>query len=57
MFKTINISSCFYAHLNGVYYTDPDGAPGKYHGILWGHWLGFYYSLKTTSMMIIKKED
>ena len=49
------IFRCFYAHLNGVYYTDPNGAPSNGEGIIWYHWLGWDYSLKSTVLMMIKK--
>ena len=50
------IFSCGHSFLNGEYYTDPTGAP-SWLGIIWYHWLGIDYSLKSTNMIIIKKEN
>ena len=40
--------SCFYSHLNGLYYHNP--AITFANGIIWGHWKGNRYSLKFTEM-------
>ena len=53
MYTSSLIFSCSRAFLNGVYYTDPK-SPGFCKGVLWYHWLGSYYSLKSTTMMIKK---
>ena len=50
------IFSCGWARLNGQYYTEPKGAPSTSHGIKWYHWLGWDYSLKSTTMKILKKD-
>ena len=45
---------CGLSYLNGVYSTDPKDANSG-HGIIWYNWLGFDYSLKTSTMKIIRK--
>ena len=50
------IFSCHNSHLNGVYYTDPKGAPEDTEGITWYHWLGWGNSLKSSTMMIKRKK-
>ena len=44
--------SCCTANLNGFYYSGPNAPESK--GIVWASWHGVSYSLKATSMMIIK---
>ena len=45
--------SCFNAHLNGEYYTSPEDQE-KNFGIVWSTWLGYDYSLKSSTMIILK---
>ena len=52
-YLTINFS-CFYAHLNGEYYTDPKGHGPE--GIQWHFWLNNWDSLKSSTMMIKSKK-
>ena len=47
--------SCGYSRLNGVYYTDPKGAPRDGEGIIWYNWLGWDHSLKSTTMSIRRR--
>ena len=49
------IFSCGRSNLNGVRYTDPK-PPSRAHGIMWYHWLGDHYSLKSSTMMIMSKK-
>ena len=44
---------CFQAHLNGEYYSDTMDH-NRLHGIVWKAWLGYAYSLKASTMMIMK---
>ena len=41
---------CSWSNLNGVYHHSPRTT--DYTGIWWGHWHGWYYSLKATTMMV-----
>ncbi|XP_022314585.2 microfibril-associated glycoprotein 4-like [Crassostrea virginica] len=41
--------SCHFSNLNGQYGLDDP------RGIIWYHWLGYYYSLNQTQMMVRKK--
>ena len=41
---------CFYAHLNGHFISEQRTSYGQ--GIIWNSWHGFYYSLKSSSMML-----
>ena len=49
----VHFFSCHYVHLNGEYYTDPE-VQGSFIGIVWKAWLGYEYSLKASTMMIMK---
>ena len=40
--------SCFYSHLNGLYYRNP--AITFANGVMWNRWKGNRYSLKFTEM-------
>ncbi|XP_071795520.1 fibrinogen-like protein 1 [Asterias amurensis] len=42
---------CHHANLNGYYYQQPD-VKVKGEGLIWFHWTGLYYSLKTCSMKL-----
>ncbi|XP_062571879.1 microfibril-associated glycoprotein 4-like [Saccostrea cucullata] len=44
---------CLVSHLNGFYYRNPVIAT-KAHGVVWYHWKGYKYSLKSTTMMLRK---
>ena len=44
---------CFRGLLTGVYYKKPTAAP-VWRGLIWYHWKGEKYSLKTSTMMIRK---
>ena len=43
---------CGYSNLNGVYHHSPRTTDRT--GIWWGHWHGWDYSLKATTMMVRK---
>ena len=49
------IFSCGRSNLNGVRYTDPK-PPIRAHGMMWYHWLGDHYSLKSSTMIIMSKK-
>jgi hypothetical protein len=44
-------SKCGASNLNGYYYNGTY-SPGDESGIIWFHWKGWYYSLKTVEMKI-----
>ena len=46
-------NDCFRGLLTGVYYRNPTAAPA-WQGLIWYHWKGNKYSLKTSTMMIRK---
>ncbi|XP_022334685.2 microfibril-associated glycoprotein 4-like [Crassostrea virginica] len=46
-------AACYRSLLNGVYYRNPSAAP-NWRGLIWYHWKGKKYSLKSSTMMIRK---
>ena len=48
------IFSCGAARLNGVYYIDPEVTTGPSDGIVWSSWLGGGYSVKSSTMILIR---
>ena len=44
---------CYRSLLNGMYYRNPSAAP-NWQGLIWYHWKGKKYSLKSSTMMIRK---
>lgn len=43
-------ANCHHANLNGIYYGGPHQPYAK--GVNWRQWKGYYYSMKTSIMMI-----
>lgn len=48
-------NACYNALLTGVYYKHPSNVP-KFQGVTWFSWKGFYYSLKSATMMLRKHQ-